>query len=157
MSIPADGKIANYLSSFWGYLDANFTMVPKLFLGYSQLDTTQIHEWAEFLLSGFGDQFLRGVGTRRRPTLVTNFYLRNGDGTGNNDGVRWARLHDALSEAIGNKQIPVYDNVGGNGNIEIAHINVQGWPQPIPLGWQDDFLVISDVVDLDFTEATLCE
>ena len=157
MSTPADGKLANYLSSLWGYIQGAFTMVPPYFLGYSQLDTRVLPEWLELLLSDFGSNFQRGVGDRRSPALIANIYLRQGDGTGQDDGIRWGRIFDAWNEAIGNKSIPVYDYVGGNANSQVSVINVQGWPRPIPLGWENDLLIISTSVGLDFTETHVCE
>lgn len=157
MSLPADGQTANYILSLWTFLETNFQAVPKYFIGYNELDTKPLTEWAEFILGSFGGRFLRQVGMKRNPTLIANFYLRQGYGSDLDNGMRWLILHDQLNAVLGNTQIPVYDHVGGRGSLRISSINVQGWLTPTPLGMQNDLFICSDQVDLDFTESMYCE
>lgn len=138
-TLLADGKLQNVILSLYNYLSGRFTTCPLYFVGQDEFNSEAVDEWVEVFWSMPSGQYIRALGEGvdgniRHPFLSCTIKTKP---TANI--VRHAHIFDALCNAVG-RTIPINDYVGGGGET-VNHLLVQGEPELITLGRDNDVMV----------------
>lgn len=116
MSYPL-AKRENVLQSLWAFIETNYTLTEKFFIGLNTLTTDTLAEWVEFLFNDMRRKEVRAVNQDNPGNIVslrltTNIFVKPTDVISRID-----RICDTLAELFRRCVIEIRDWVGDSSVI----------------------------------------